>query len=369
MRLTSLDFFRGVTVAAMIMVNDPGSWQIKYYQLSHATWEGCTITDLIFPFFLFIVGVSIALAFGKALTKGATKKLLLRKTIKRAAIIFSLGLFLNLLPNFNLNEIRIPGVLQRIALVYLFCSILFLYASKKSQLIWFGGILIGYYIIMMYVPVPGIGPSNLEPTNNFSAWFDRLILEGYIGSHGQGQYDSTGIFTTIPAIASGLMGVFIGHLLERKDIEIEVKLIWMFIIGCTFLMLGWAFSYEFPMIKRLWTSSYVLFTSGIAVICFAASYWFLDVQKYQKGIKPFIAFGTNALTAYFVAGIFGKLITSNQFISFNGGKISPKEWFYNEVLTAVFNPYNASFAYSILYTLLIFILIWYMYKKNIFIKV
>ncbi|MCM4172630.1 hypothetical protein DHD32_14150 [Arenibacter sp. TNZ] len=190
-------------------------------------------------------------------------------------------------------------------------------------------------------------------------------MEGYIGSHGQ--YDSTGIFTTIPAIASGLMGILIGHMLERKDIEIEVKLIWMFIIACTFLMLGWAFSYEFPMITRLWISSYVLFTSGIAVICFATSFWFLDVQKYPKGIKPFIAFGTNALTAYFVAGIFGQLITRNQFISFNSGKISPKEWLFNEVHTSVFNPYNASFAYLILNTLLI--LIWYMYKRNKFIKV
>ncbi|MFK5972320.1 MAG: heparan-alpha-glucosaminide N-acetyltransferase domain-containing protein [Flavobacteriaceae bacterium] len=367
-RLSSLDFFRGATVAAMIMVNDPGSWDIKYYQLSHAKWEGCTATDLIFPFFLFIVGVSISLAFGKALEKGLPKKYLLLKLLKRGLIIFLLGLFLNLFPVFNFSEFRIPGVLQRIALVYVFCSILYLFASRKSQYIWFGGILLGYYIIMTFVPVPDIGPANLEPTTNFSAWFDRFILEGNIGRKGKGVYDSTGIFTTIPAIASGLSGVFTGHLLASKKMDAHVKLIWLFVAGCALLLSGWIWSMEFPMIKRLWTSSFVLYTSGLAVLCFAISYWFIDILNYQKMIKPFLAFGSNALIAYFVAGIFGHF-TSAKFLEYGNTTNSIKDWMFSEVFSTVLSPYNASFAYSIANTLLIFILVWWMYKKNIIIKV
>ena len=366
--MSSLDFFRGATVAAMIMVNDPGNWDKKYYQLSHAEWEGCTATDLIFPFFLFIVGVSITLAFNKALSKGATKNKLMIKSIKRAAIIFGLGLFLSLFPEFNFQEFRIPGVLQRIALVYLFCATIYLFSSKRSLIFWFMGILIGYYLIMMFVPVPGIGPANLEPETNFSAWFDRLILEGYIGKGGLGRYDATGIFTTIPAIASGLSGIFVGHLLADKKRKEQEKLIWLFIFGCFSMLAGWVMGFAFPIIKKLWTSSFVLYTSGIATVCFATSYWFLDVLNRRKFTKPFIAFGVNALVAYFAAAWFGQL-TGAKWIPFNGVGISAKEWLYNEVLTSVFNPYNASFAYSICNTGLIFLLVWYFYKKNIIIKV
>lgn len=366
-RLTSLDFFRGATVALMIMVNDPGNWGIKYYQLSHAKWEGCTITDLIFPFFLFIVGVSISLAFNKALTKGLSKKDLFIKSLKRGGIIFLLGVFLNLFPNFNFSELRIPGVLQRIALVYIAASTIFIYASKKSQYLWFGGILIGYYIIMTFVPVPGIGGATLDPINNFSAWFDRFFFEGYLGRRGQGQYDITGIFTSIPAIASALSGFFVGHLLANKKSNDNAKVIWMFIVGCSIMLLGWVFSFEFPIIKNLWTSSYVLYSSGIAIICFATSYWFLDVLKYKKFVKPFMAFGTNALIAYFGASIIGDL-TSIQFIETNDALLSIREWAYN-ALTLIFNPYNASFAYSILNTTVVFIPIWWLYKKKIIIKV
>ena len=358
-RLTSLDFFRGATVACMIMVNDPGNWSIKYDQLSHAEWEGCTFTDLIFPFFLFIVGVSVSFAYGKALAKGRERKELLWKAAKRTAIIFGIGLFLNLFPYFNFSELRIPGVLQRIALVFFFCSIAFLYLRKSSQYFLFGEILIGYYVLLMYVPVPGIGPANLEPINNFTAWFDRLILEGYIGKSGQGQYDSTGIFTTIPAIASGLVGVFVGHLLSSKKLTENEQLIWLFVAGAFSMLAGWAFSFEFPMIKRLWTSTYVLYSSGIALLSFATIYWFLDVQRFRKGTQPFLAFGMNALTAYIVAALIGRVTSITGF----------KGWVYENILTSILDPYNASFAYSILNTLFIFIGIWWMYKKDIVIKV
>ncbi len=367
-RLTSLDFFRGATVAAMIMVNDPGSWEIKYHQLSHAEWEGCTMTDLIFPFFLFIVGVAISLSFGKAIQKGLNKNDLFIKTIKRSAIIFSLGLFLNLIPEFNFGELRIPGVLQRIAIVFLFCSFIFLYASKRNQYLWFGGILLGYYVLMMFVPVPGIGAANLEPEHNFSAWFDRLILNGYLGKKGSGSFDITGIFTSIPAIASGLSGVLVGHLLAEKKFDENVKLIWMFVAGSGMMLTGWIFSFEFPIIKKLWTSSYVLYTSGIATIAFAVSYWFLDVLQYLRFTKPFLAFGMNALIAYFAAALIGTLTGRIEFM-YNGEMTSVKTWVYNDVLSSVLNPHNASFAYSIINVAILFIPVWWMYKRKIIIKV
>lgn len=369
-RLTSLDFFRGATVAAMIMVNDPGSWETTYYQLTHAEWEGCTATDLIFPFFLFIVGVSITLAFNRALEKGQSKSRLVRKALKRGVIIFSLGLFLNIFPSFDFSELRIPGVLQRIALVYVICSLLYLYTSKKGQVIWFFMVLVGYYIVMTYMPVPGIGVANLDPINNFSAWFDRLILEGNLGQKGEGLYDATGIFTTIPAIGSGLSGVFIGYLLLPGKMDGRISLIWMFVLGCSFLALGWLWSLEFPIIKRLWTSSFVLHTSGLAILCFAISHWFMDLLKFEIGTKPFLAFGANALAAYFVAGVFGKF-TSVKILSMghDGSVISIREWIFSKLLMIAPDPYVSSLAYSVMNTLLIFTLIWALYKRNIIIKV
>lgn len=369
-RLTSLDFFRGATVAAMIMVNDPGNWNTTYYQLTHAEWEGCTATDLIFPFFLFIVGVSITLAFSRALEKGKSKKELAQKALKRGAIIFSLGLFLNVFPSFNFSELRIPGVLQRIALVYVICSLLYLYASRKGQLLWFLLVLVGYYVVMTYVPVPGIGAANLDPVNNFSAWFDRLILEGNLGQNGKGLYDITGIFTTIPAIGSGLSGIFIGHLLMSKKMDGNIALIWMFVLGCSLLALGWLWSLEFPIIKGLWTSSFVLHSSGLAILCFAISHWFIDILKFEKAIKPFLAFGANALAAYFIAGVFSKF-TSSEILSIGNNNTvqSIKEWTFSKLLMVAPDPYVSSLAYSVINTLLIFALIWVLYKKNIIIKV
>ncbi|WP_170283960.1 acyltransferase family protein [Flagellimonas olearia] len=367
-RVTSLDFFRGATVIAMIVVNDPGSSKFRYQQLSHATWEGCTATDLIFPIFLFIVGVSIAFAFDKSISKGKTRRDLLIKSIKRAVIIFMLGLFLNLFPDFDFTSFRIPGVLQRIALVFVFCAVINLYAGEKSQYIWFISILVGYFIIMTFVPIPGIGRPNLDPTNNFSAWFDRLLLNGYMGGKGKGLYDSTGIFTTVPAVASGLSGVLVGHLFLSEKMTDNVKLIWMFIVGNILLVVGWIWSFEFPMIKRLWTSSYVLYTSGMAILFFATSYWFIDVLGYQKKIKPILAFGSNALIAYFAASILGKS-TSLKIIDDNGTLNSIKDLMFNEVLTRIFNPYNASLVYSILSLSILFILVWGLFRRNIIIKV
>ncbi len=368
-RLISLDFFRGATVAAMIMVNDPGSWTYKYDQLSHAKWEGCTFTDLIFPFFLFIVGVSITLAFGKALKKGTSRSQLVIRTLKRSAIIFFLGFFLGLFPEFDFTQFRILGVLQRIALVFLACAMIYLFISKKSQFILYGVILVGYYLLITYVPVPGIGPANLDPVNNFSAWFDRLILDGFLGTKGLDSYDSTGLFSTIPAVASGMSGLFAGYLLDQKSMDENIRLIWLFIAGSAMMLLGWIFNFEFPMIKRIWNSSYVIYTSGIALICMASAYWFLDVLKYRRLTAPFVAFGINALIAYFLAGIWGKL--SNTIIVATDGEndIAIKQWIYEEVLLSFFDRYNASLAYAIINTSVMFIPIWIMYKRGIVVKV
>ena len=367
-RLVSLDFFRGATVAAMIVVNDPGNWEFKYGQLSHAVWEGCTFTDLIFPFFLFIVGVSITLSFGRSLKKGTSRQQMALKTLKRSGIIFLLGLFLNLFPEFDLAQFRLLGVLQRIALVFLACAMIYLFIGKRSQLYLFSCLQVGYYLILTYLPVPGIGPANLDPSNNFSAWFDRLILNGYLGTKGLATYDNNGIFSTIPAIASGMSGMFAGYLLKQNNMDEKTRLIWLFIAGCLMMFAGWVFSFEFPMIKRIWTASYVLHTSGIAFLCFAGAYWFLDILRYLRLTPPFLAFGVNALTAYFIAGIWGKLSNTITFI-YHEKETVPKQWFYEEVFLSFFDRYNASLAYAIVNTCLILIPVWIMYRKGLVVKV
>ncbi len=358
-RLISLDVFRGATMAAMIMVNDPGSWDVIYTQLAHAEWEGCTFTDLIFPFFLFIVGVSIPIVFTRAMVKGGNKKELLIKTLKRGLLIFAIGVLLNYPPDFELVNIRIPGVLQRISIVYVVCAFIFLYASRRMQYAWFAVILLGYYLLMNFVPVPGIGPATLELEHNFAAWFDRLILNGHLSWDGRGTYDITGIFTSIPAIPSGLAGVLAGRLLIDSRSDDKTKVIRLLIAGNALMLAGWAFGYYFPIIRNVWSSSYTVYTSGIALICFAALYWFVDVLQFNKRLAFFIAFGRNALIAYAGSTLFSDLTQETGF----------KQWMFNDVLSTFLNSYNASLLYSLLSLGLISIPVWWMYKRKIVIKV
>ena len=263
-RLLSLDFFRGITIAAMILVNTPGSWIHVYSPLRHAVWHGITPTDLIFPFFLFIVGVSISLSFREKII--INKSFIFKKILRRTFVIFLLGIFLSLFPDFIFSDLRVVGVLQRIAIVYLVCSMVFIYFNTRGQLIIGGLILISYWILMMYVPFNGNPAGTIEPGKNFAAWIDSFIVPGRLY---EVTWDPEGLFSTISAIATGISGIISGKIIKLYTKKIQILLS----IGLIMIIVSLFWNMIFPINKHIWTSSYVLFTSGLAmmILSFAIS--------------------------------------------------------------------------------------------------
>jgi predicted acyltransferase len=376
-RLLSLDFFRGLTVALMILVNNPGSWGHIYAPLEHAEWNGCTPTDLVFPFFLFIVGVSIAYALGsKKLDHASHNKTILR-ALKRGLILFGLGLFLAFFPrNFkdfdvieSLKHIRIFGVLQRIGVVFFISAVIFLKASDKTIFRTFVLILFSYWALMTFVPVPDVGYANLEKETNLGAWLDRTILtEAHLWKSAK-TWDPEGILSTLPAIATGLFGVMVGVYLKRKDVDAGTKIAWLFSAGIFAVAGGLLWDLQFPINKALWTSSYVLYTGGLATMMLAFCYWIIDINNYNRFTTPFVIYGVNAITVFFVAGLAPRLINMIKIIQPDGEKIGALTAFYQKFFVPYFSPINASLAYAIFVVLFFYVILWGMYKKNIIIKV
>lgn len=373
-RLLSLDVFRGITVAAMILVNNPGSWSTIYAPLKHAEWNGCTPTDLIFPFFLFIVGVSISYALGSKKDTTSQSKLLFT-AFKRALILFALGLFLNLFPKVftepmeALSTVRIPGVLQRIAIVFFITALIFIKTSQKTQLRLFIGILIVYWALMTLVPVPGVGYANLEKETNLGAWLDRTILtEAHLWKSAK-TWDPEGILSTLPAVATGLFGVLIGTWLRRKDRQDSVKISWMFSIGIIAVILGLIWDLCFPINKALWTSSFVLYAGGLATIGLALCYWLIDVQGYKKGTTPFVVYGVNAITVFFLSGLIPRILTMIMVTMPDGTQVNSRVWMYETFFTPYLTPINASLAGAVTFILIWLAILWWMFNKKIIVKV
>ena len=365
-RLLSLDFFRGITIAAMILVNNPGSWSHVYPPLLHAQWHGWTFTDLIFPFFLFIVGVSITLAFSTKKENHTDAKDLYRKIIRRTLILFALGLFLSGFPFFDFSTIRIPGVLQRIAVCYFFATVIFLHSSVKTQAVWAFGLLLIYWAAMQWFPVPGIAAGSFEKGANFSAWVDNLFLHGHMWSQTK-TWDPEGLFSTLPAISTTIFGVLTGQLL-RQDIPDMKKISLMLISGGAAIAIGTAWHYWLPINKNLWTSSYALFMSGMAVVTLAVSYYLIDIKGWQKGTRPFRVYGMNAITVFVLSGVVGRLLYLIKWPS-GEGIISLKEWLMNSFFLPWLSPINASLAYALCFVFLSYLAMHYLYNKQIFIKV
>ncbi|CUI06188.1 N-acetylglucosamine related transporter, NagX [Janthinobacterium sp. CG23_2] len=268
-RLASLDAFRGFTIAAMTLVNNPGDWSHLYSQLEHAHWHGWTFTDWIFPFFLFIGGVSMAFSLGRLAAAGADKPTLLRKLAVRAAIIFLIGLALNLVPGFDLSTVRIPGVLQRIAICTLLAAPIALYFSWRQQVLWIIGLLALYSVLMLWVPVPGIGAGVLEPGQDVGAWIDRLLLDGHLWPQSK-TWDPEGLLSTIPALCSQLLGVLAGRWLLSSHSRTE-QTVWMLLAGLALLWIGAMLDVVLmPINKSLWTPSFCLFMTGWALIVFSS---------------------------------------------------------------------------------------------------
>ena len=374
-RLLSLDVFRGATVAAMILVNNPGDWGNIYAPLEHASWNGCTPTDLIFPFFLFIVGVSITYAMSSKKAEPQTHSKTILKALKRAAILFGLGLFLSLYPKVftdpigALSTVRIPGVLQRISVVFLISSIIFLKNSEKQIMRIAAGILILYWIIMTFIPVPGTGYPNLEKETNMGAWIDRSILtEAHLWKSAK-TWDPEGILSTLPAIASGLIGVLVGAFLRRKDLDEGYKVSWLFSTGLLLFVGGMAWGLQFPLNKSLWTSSFVLYTGGLATMILAFCYWMIDVNKRQRFTLPFVVYGKNAITVFFLSGLLPRTMNMFKVTNADGSSSGLQSWLYNNIFSPNFSPINASLAWAIAQICFWFIILYIMYRKHIFIKV
>ena len=366
-RLISLDVFRGLTIAGMVLVNNPGSWDHIYWPLAHANWHGWTPTDLIFPFFLFIVGVSITLALAPRLENEKDKRSLYLKIIKRAAIIFVLGLFLAGFPYFNLGTIRIAGVLQRIAVCYLVASIIFLKTDLRKQLIIAAALVVSYWLVMTFIPAPGFKMGDFSREGSFACFIDRKVLGHHIWSQGK-VYDPEGLLSTLPAIATTLMGVVVGHVLRSQQKEHE-KVSLLFVAGMGCVVIGWLWNLFFPINKSLWTSSYVLLTGGMAMQLLAFCYWVIDIKHYRRWATPFVVFGVNAIALFVGTGLMAKLMGLIKVPRSDGSRIAFKTWIYDGLFRSWAPPYQASLLFAIAFVLLWLGLMWILYRRKIFIKI
>lgn len=366
-RLLSLDVFRGMTIALMIIVNT--IIVSPYHWLSHSEWHGCTLADLVFPFFLFVMGVAIVLSLSKYIEKNVHKHMLVYKIIRRSIIIFSLGLILNIFPHHmtldSLATLRYFGVLQRIAVCFCGASLLYLFLSTSQQVILICVLLVGYWLSMVYVPVPEFGIANLTREGNLAGFIDRLLFGS---QHLYGKiYDPEGLFSTLPALASTLLGCLTGTALKSRYTLLQ-KLGGLVGFGTLFLILGFAWSFWFPINKSLWTSSYVLWSTGLALYVFALCFWLLEIKKIESWSVPFKIFGLNALIAYFFHILLFKIQLLFHMICPNGNTCNIR----NYIIHAGFGW--ASLPYASLYYALGSVLFWLLilsilYRHKIFVFV
>jgi predicted acyltransferase len=369
-RLLSLDVMRGATVAAMTLVNNPGDWGHIYAPLEHSAWNGCTPTDLIFPFFLFMVGVSTVFAMeGKKADPANHGKMILGALRRMAVLIlisWGIQLFYHHTPTLwqSLVHLRFPGVLPRIALVFFICSVFYIKCSQKTRDWVLAGVLIGYYVVMTFIPVPDGTPANLNPETNMGAWLDRLVFGTNHLWRESKTWDPEGLLSTLPAIGTGLMGIRVGTWLKRPDREQSVKVTWLFVYGILAVVVALVWDLFFPINKSLWTSTFVLYTGGMATIALAFTYWIIDMQGHKKHVWILVVFGMNAITGYILSGILQGIIN---FIPVTG--TTACVWFYRYVIAPHFTPYNASLVRAIIYLFLTWLPMLWLYKKKIYIKV
>lgn len=369
-RLVSLDVLRGMTIAFMILVNN-GIYNYAYPALEHANWNGWTPTDLVFPTFLFLVGVTIVFSFEARLGRGASKSSLLVHTFRRACILFALGLIVNAFPHFPLATWRIYGVLQRIAICFLIASVLYLLDRRPaSKIVILVVALLGYWVLLRWVPVPGFGMPGrdiplFDPTRNLGAYIDRHIFPGRLY---RGVRDPEGLLSTIPALGTTLLGMLTGMWLRSKHSAAK-KARGMLAAGILGIFLGLFWGQWFPINKNLWTSSYVLFAAGVALFAFAICYWAIDIKNWKKGwTYIWLVFGMNAITVY----VFSELLASSlSAIKLHAGTetISLGWDYFVYCFEEIPSHHLASLGYSISIVAICFVPAVILYRKRIFIKV
>jgi predicted acyltransferase len=348
----------------MILVNNPGSWKHVYPPLRHAPWHGWTPTDLIFPFFLFIVGVSIAFSMSKRLQENAPYLALYGKIFRRTALLFALGIFLRIFPTFSFQDLRIPGVLQRIAICYLFASLIFLKFRPKGRIIVTIVLLAGYWAVMKLVPVPGYGAGILEYEGNLCSYIDTKLLAGHLYKP---TFDPEGILSTFPAIATALLGTLTGDWLRSKRTHL-IKLTGLCSMGAVLTVLGLLLHPLFPINKQLWTSTYVIFTAGIAMLCLGLCYGIIDGMGYKKWAFPFLVLGSNAIAAYVGSTLMVKLIILSK-VSIQGEPFPLQTFIYERLLVPWAGQLNGSLIYPLLLILIWLAVLYPLYRKGVFIKI
>jgi predicted acyltransferase len=413
MRLKSLDVFRGIAIASMILANNPGSWKHIYWPLEHAEWHGCTPTDLIFPFFLFIVGTAMSFSLSKytqtvkqtkTISSNFTEKServksdrtstvssisslpnplphlpdsqIYGRILRRASILFLLGLllntssialdvFLNNAPIENFAKIRIMGVLQRISLAYLISAIAAINLTPRSLKILAIGLLFGYWGALTLIPVPGYGFGNLTPEGNLVGYIDRLIL-GSQHLYKGGPFDPEGLLSTLPAVVTVLSGYFTGECLRVQQIKTRTS-INLAICGISCVLIGNLWEFIFPINKQLWTSSYVLFTAGWALLLLAACYETIEVRGWKWG-KPFEIMGLNAIFLFVASGIVARILLKTR-IGTGENATTTYNWIYENWFVPSAGLLNGSLAFAVTAVLFWWLILYGMYRRGWVIKI
>lgn len=374
-RWLSLDVLRGLTIGFMILVNNNGDGQRAYWALKHAQWNGFTPTDLVFPTFLFLVGVTTVFSTAARLAKGATKQSILLHALWRAVVLFLLGLLVNSFPLFHLHTLRVYGVLQRISVCYFLITLLYLMSSSwKNKAVIAVAALVGYWGVMRFVPVPGYGvPTHeiplLHPDGNLVAWIDRQIFPA---SHlYEKTRDPEGLLSTLPAVATALFGMLTGLWL-RTSRSIGEKAKGIVVAGISGVLLGGLWNYAFPINKKLWTSSYVLFAAGWSLLLLALAIWIVDVLEANRSeserrarFTPLLVLGTNAIAAY----VFSELLPGVMSLIHIQPGINLQRWIYYKILETIVNPAMASLIYSLGFVGFCWLAIYPLYRRRIFLKI
>jgi predicted acyltransferase len=352
-RLVALDALRGATIALMIIVNNPGGPK-SYGPLNHSSWNGWTLTDTVFPTFLWIVGASITLSLSKRIAAGVPRSHLLGPIFRRAAILFVFGLAIYAFPEFHLSSFRILGVLQRIAICYLVASLIYLYTGIRGQLIWMVSLLAAYWLLMTLIPVPGYGAGRLDLDGNLAHYVDRIVLghHNYSGN----TWDPEGIVSTLPAIATALLGIMAGHIVRLKRVLSE-RVTWLFLAGNILIALGLICDIWLPINKKLWTDSFTIFMAGLDCVLLAGFLWIIDHLGYQRFVKPFVIMGMNAITLYMISEFGAEILDMTEH-----GRI------YNLFLTMA-SPINASLLFSGAFVLSIYLIGYLMYRRGWFLRI
>jgi predicted acyltransferase len=391
-RLISLDVFRGITIAGMLLVNDPGTWSAIFPPLEHAAWDGWTPTDLIFPFFLFIVGITTYLSMSARRARGDEDPALVKQILRRGIIIYLLGFAMAMfpfyqwgtidaLPNangwdriiFRIEHVRILGVLPRIGIVYICAGLLTLKTTLKQQVIIIATVLLGYWFAMTLIPVPGenaIGAVLLHTKDrNLAAYLDRLILGTNHTWIGSVTFDPEGPMSTIPAIATAMLGVIAGRWLALKEKPLLERVSGLFAVGSIAMVLGLMWNWSFPINKNLWTSSYVIFTAGMACVALATTMWIVDYRNVKWWTKPFVVFGVNPIVAYVGSGVMARLIYTLWHVNYAGKPTAFQDAIYQSVFLPWLPPRVASLAFAITFVLFWYGILLILYRRKIILKV